>query len=328
MFDELAKIEVREERETPKSDLDKILDAEGEIIKQYEKDERFEMNSGKHSEGYQSLYKKTQEKLANIHVTPEILQLYIDARENTEDSPKTVIRGMYSAALLEIICTTQPDTHTFIDGRGKTFDFLFFEIHNIKNLTLINISGNFILYNAGSQKGSAEYITLHNITGDWTLGNAGSQKGSAQNITLQKIEGDHTFFEAARNSGNLEHITLTEITGNSTLYNAGYEGSIANITLSKIKGDETLYNAGSQKGSAQNITLSRIEGKETLKYSGSDKGIAKQILQEKELTEKQKNLLSRIETIVETIHTLSFEQQRVAHDEIARLQIEIFAGET
>ena len=233
MFDDLKDVKVRDEVKQEKSDLEKVLDAEAEIIKKYEQDGRFKQNSGKENEAYQSLYKLTQEKLADTKITSGLLQSYIDARDNTEKNTTALIRGMYSSTLLEIISTTQPEITTFIDGKNKTFNYLFYYIHHVKNLTLTN-----------------------------------------------------------------------------------------------IKGDETLYNAGSQKGSAQNITLSRIEGKETLKYSGSDKGIAKQILQEKELTEKQKNLLSRIETIVETIHTLSFEQQRVAHDEIARLQIEIFAGET
>jgi len=48
------------------------------------------------------------------------------------------------------------------------------------------------------------------------------------------------------------------------------------------------------------------------------------ILREYQLTEKQKNILLQIETIAKTIHTLSFEQQEKAHDEIAELKEEIF----
>jgi len=69
MFDGLKDVEVREEIETPKSNLDTILDAEAEIIKQYDKDKRFELFEEKNHEAYLSLYTLTQEKLKDITLT-------------------------------------------------------------------------------------------------------------------------------------------------------------------------------------------------------------------------------------------------------------------
>ncbi len=281
MFDELAKVEARAEIETSKSDLDKILDAEGEIIKQYEKDKRFALYNEKNNEAYLTLFKSTQKKLADVSLTPELLQNYIDARDNPEENTIAIIRGMYSAALLEIISTITPETYTFIDGRGKTFNYLFYHIHNVKNLILQNITGNHMLSYAGSHNGNATNITLNKIIGDCTLLYTGSDNGSVENIRVNKIKGNHTLRNAGRDNG-----------------------SIKNITTNKIKGHSTLYDAGINNGSVENI------------------------LEEHQLTEEEHNILSRIETIVETIHTLSLEEQKKAHDEIARLQTEIFSEVT
>ena len=304
MFEELAKIETRKEMKVLKSDLEKVLNIEEKIIKKYENDERFKLYSGKHFEAYQSLYTTVQEKFSNREITPSLLQGYIDARDNTEKDTRAIIRGMYSAALLEIISTKKPETHTFIDGKGKTFNYLFYHIHNVKNLTLINIIGHNTLANAGLNGGNVENITLSEIRGDYTLYNAGMNGGNVENITLHKITGDCTLSFAGRGKGSAKHITLQDIKGNNTLSYAGWNG-----------------------GSAQNITLRDITGHDTLHSADWNNGNLKNILQENQLTEKQKQILSQIELIAQTMYLLSFEEQTRAHDKIARLQKEIFAGE-
>ncbi len=279
LFNAFSELDVRNEQPQEKSDLEKVLAIEAEIIKQHENDERFKQYSENHLEAYKSLYILTQEKLTDVTVTPKLLQRYIDARENTGENTQALIRGMYSAALLEMISTKKPETFTIIEGKNKTFNYLFYCIHNVKN------------------------ITIHNITGDWTLYNAG-RNGSAINITLTKIQGDYILENAGSDNGSATHITLNDIKGNWTLLNAGSNNGIAShITLTNITGDETLYDVG-RNGSATNI------------------------LEEHQLNKKQKNILSQIQIIVENIHALSFEEQKRAHEQITRLQKEIFAGDT
>ncbi len=327
LFDDFIKVEAREERVAEKSNLEKVLYTEEEIIKQYENDKRFEQYKGKEHVAYQLLYTTVKEKLSDIKISPELLKGYIESRDNTEENNQTRIRGMYSAALLEIICTKTPEAHTVIDGEGKTFNYLFYYIHNVKNLTLTNITGNFILYDSGSYEGSATNITLQNITGDDTLFNVGSNHGSATNITLTNIKGNWTLYQVGGNNGSATNITLQHITGNDTLNNAGKNGSATHITLHNVKGDWTLANAGTYCGSVKNVTLQRIQGDYLLYNAGSDHGSTQNILEENELNEKQKNLLTQIQKIAKTIHTLPLEEQTKAHEEITRLQKEIFTGE-
>ena len=279
MFNEFGDVIVREETIPQKSDLEKILDIEKEIIEQYKTNKDFIPYEPRHDEAYKTLRATTQEKIADIPLTSQLLQEYINARENKEDSTDAVIRGMYSSALLEIICTTQPDTVTVIDGKGKTFNYLFYHIHNLKNLTLKNIKGNNILKDAGSYGGNIEYLTLHNIEGSYLLVDAAFKNGSAKYITLQDIIGNNTLSGAGENYGNIEYLTLSNIIGIATLSCAGKRGGIIkNITLQDITGDNTLQNAVRFEGNAKNITLSNVTGKRILDgaayYNGSLKQVA------------------------------------------------------
>ncbi len=302
MFNDFSKLEVRTETIQEKSDLEKVLDMETKIIEMYEIYERFEHYSdysGNEDDEYQSLYTAVQEKLANIKITQEVLQKYINARDNTEQNNQARIRGMYSAALLEIISTKTPEIHTFIDGKNKKFNFLFYHIQNVKNLTLTNIQGDYILYKAG-------------------------MNGSATNITLQHITGENTLSYAGWNGGSAKNITLIDVIGKDTLEHTGLNGSAKNITLSNITGNWTLCNAGSDHGSAKNITLNNITGNYALENAGQN-GSIQNILEENILTEKQKRIISKIKKIVKTMHILSLEEQTKMHEKIAELQNKIFA---
>ncbi len=421
LFDDFTKVEKREEIIPEKSDLDKILNLETEIITQYKNDSQFGKNSQDHEEAYTTLYANVQEKTKDIPLNSELLESYISTRDNLEKNTEAIIRGMYSAALLEATCVVQPNTAIFIDGEGKTFNYLFYHVKNARNVTIQNfkgdnilakagwqgevahitlnniegdellssaglngscehiiltdITGNHTLSQAGSEKGSIKYLRLTNINGDSTLWKMGSFNGTAQHITLDNIKGDDTLasagFEgnveylsinnltgnktlayAGKNSGsinqltlhrikgdytlqdistcgNATHITLTKIEGNQTLEGAGSDnGNIHHLTLSKITGDLTLSDLEGDCVNIKNLTLSEINGNDTFKNANRYGGKINPILREEDFNEHQKSILSQIETIISTIHTLSFEEQKNAHDEIARLQIEIFAGET
>jgi len=218
-----------------------------------------------------------QEKLTDIKISPEFLQSYIDARENTQENTQAIIRGMYSAALLEIICTTQPNTGISINGKGKTFNFLFYHIKHARYLVLQNVKGESILKNAGFPDGSIQHITLNDITGNWTLFAAGSQ------------------------DGNMEY-----------------------ITLNNIKGANQLNAIGSSNGHARYITIKNTKDEHLLTLAGWYNGNAEYVLEEEQLTKRQKRLISQIDKITESIHGLLPDEQQSAHEKIAELQKEIF----
>ncbi len=304
LFDELAKIEAREEKLVPKSDLDTIFTAEEEIIKEHKTDKMFEEYSQRHSEAYSLLKGSTQEKIADIKLTSEMLQEYISARENIEKDTVAIIRGMYSAALLELICKKNSNIKIYINGKGKTFNFLFYYINHVRNLTLKNISGNKVLYHAGSWNGSCEHLSLSGIKGEQILERAGSWNGSAKRIVINNIYGNRLLCYAGAHGGSIKHITVQNVEGNNTLTEVALgEGSAKYLTLKRIKGDYTLKNA--------HINVS-----------------TKYILRENNSDKRQKEIFSQIEKIADIIHTLPFEEQKTAYDEIARLQKEIFSEET
>ncbi len=348
LFEEFGEVKVREEIPTLKSDLEKILNVEEIIIKKYEKSKKLKFQE--ENKAYHSFYEIVKKKLGDIMLTQELLQAYIDARENTKENTAAIIRGMYSSVLLEIISTKTPEKTTVIDGRGKTFNYLFYSIHTVKNVRLSNIKGENIFALAGSLKGNVKYITIDQIEGDDLFALAGSDEGNIEYITLNRIKGFLTLASAGKKRGKVEHIVLNDIEGLWTQHNFCKDhGSGTYITLNKLNGNETLINAGTEKGSinylllneingartlknvgchgnAQHIFLNKINGNETLLNAGLY-GNVNNIIQE-ETNKNQKEILAKIILIAETMYSLSLEEQKAAHDEIAKLQEEIFPGET
>ncbi len=278
LFNELKDVTVREEVVVEKSDLEKVLDIETEIINKYKIDKTNKDYSGEERRAFQAVCAETQERVADIKITPKLLQEYIEVRENTEKNVQAKIRGMYSAALLELAYTKNPDGNLYINGKGKTFNYLFYHANNIKKLTLTNMNGNFLLGYSSYKKGIVEHVTILNAEGDNILGNS------------------------------------------------GWEGNVQYITLINLRGGYTLHNAGSFRGNLQYVTLTNVEEFNTLGDAGMCDGKVKNILREKELNQKQKKSIAEIKKIVETMQDLSLEKQKTAHEKIAQLQKEIFAG--
>ncbi len=326
-FKEFSDVEARKEIPQPVLDIESILEIEREILSQYKHDERFDRELGEHNAAYQSLYSTMQEKMRGVTLTSEILQEYINARENNEVDREAIIRGMYSAALLEIISTTPPDTYTKIDGKGKRFNYLFYYIRNVKKLTLINIEGNRILSFAGNSGGTAEEIILQNMKGHGIL-SRGGYNGHLKKAVLSNINGNNTLsFAGIGLKGSAQYLTINNIVGEYTLSELGsYEGGAAEyIVVNKITGNHTLNFLAKEGGSAHRIIVNNIKGEDLLRYVGSNVDHIFSNTRGKFLKERQKIILSQIETIVENIHALSFEEQTKAHDEIAELQTEIFS---
>ncbi len=339
-FGDYAKIIVREEIVKPQSDLERILEVEKEILEKYKDDKRFD-NIDADRDIYDSVLLDVQERLKDILTQELILQTYISARDNPEENNEAIVRGFYSGALLEIISTENPEMDIVINGRGKTFNFLFYHVHTVKNLTLTNVNGFAILMKAGSDNGTVQYLTINNITGDSLLREAGSSSGSIMYATLSNIKGFGTLSGSARSSGSIEYVTLTNITGDSILDYAGSnKGSAKNITLLNIKGDGTLIRAGNNFGNATHLALMNIDGNNTLFYQNDGRinktiptttvkrDAFKQMIDQDQngINKKTKKILTKIETIVETIHLLSFKDKKNAHEEIAHLQRTVFTG--
>ncbi len=324
MFYDFKDVEVRTEIVIEQSEIEKILDIEVEIIKQCKRDRRFNEQSEKHSEAYESLYSLTVRKTKEIDFSSELLQEYLKMRDNEKEDSEAIIRGMYSAALLEIICKANSGKSIFIDGKDKKFNYLFYRAKNASNLTIKNFKGNAIFASVGGN-GQIECITLHNINGNYTFLDSG-RNGKMKHIVLSNITGDYTFAYAGGDKGVIEHTILIDITGERTFTNAATRGTLKHLTLTNIKGDNT-FAEGNLDGRAEYITLTDITGRHILGPVGLH-GSVEHLLREEDITTKQKEIVKKINELAKSMHSLSFEEQKFEYNEIARLQKEIFAGET
>ncbi len=307
-FKDLADVTVREEKTVQKSDLNKILDIEKEMIDKYSANGRLRIDYDLQHELYQVFKKEVQEKIRDITPTIELLQEYITSRENSEKTDESLLRGMYSAVLLETVCAYTQIKSIIFDGKGREWNYLFYHVQNANN------------------------ISVQHFNGEWILAFAGFDKGKIRNLSCSNIQGSDTLAGAGANGGSIEHVICSKIKGSNTLYDAGAHGSIKYATINEIEGHSTLGYIGNNGGNASHITCTNMS-----QWSGLLEGvdIRSNLILEDDSFEKnrllnthQKEIINKITQIVETIHTLSLEEQKKAHDEIARLQTEIFAGET
>ncbi len=248
MFNDFSELEVREETIPEKSDLEKVLDIEDEILNE-KWDIHFNHLDEEQKEDvfYSELYKNCKKRLEGVSLSSDLLQLYLDSRENTDDTVTGFERGYFSAILLELYCLQNPKKPLFLDGRNKIFHELFSHARYVSNLTLRNVYGEGILSRAG----------IH---------------GKIENVFIENIIGNFLLYEAGMSGGQIKNILVKTVKGNSTLEYAATGGTGENITVMDIQGDRTLISLGKNSGRVQFVQAINIQGNFTLSFAGSEKG--------------------------------------------------------
>jgi len=315
-FDEFGNVTARDEVKTEKSDLEKVLDVEKEIINQYEQDKRLDIGTvgiAGIKELYAEILLRTQFDLPTS-ISQEILQQYLDARENSEKNEEAKLRGIYSSILLERTCSSKKNV--FLTGQNKRWSYLFYFLHcaqnislesflgdemllgagcgeraNVENISLRSMQGKNILAAGGAYKGSLKYVSLAEISGYGVLNNAGNE-GNIDNVTLSNITGDDTLARSGRENGKIKHVSVTGIYGRNLLISAGGDdGKIDHISVNEVKCDENIPTVFGKKpmnnclswignpfGEVSHILLNDITGDGILMWAGDEKKKVKEVI--------------------------------------------------
>ncbi len=303
IFKEFSKLEpVRQEIIKPLSDLEILLDIEKKIFSLYNIHFRGKSHIENGNEAlYDFILKYTFSKIPQSAIHPSIIQKYIEARDNTElNFQDGVVRGMYSGALLEIVCS-QTEEPVIVDGKGKTFHFLFNHVRNAKNVSIKNFKGDLILshagragtvtnlsveeivgdsllYKAASEKGNCEQLSIKNVYGIETLKSAGFCYGRLAFLDLHNISGGYTLSNTEGHYGYLSHVTISELKNcESALFGLGSDAKVEHIHLSQIRSEDLLTRAVIRKGTLNYATFRNITGKDLLSSAGNQEGLISHI---------------------------------------------------
>ena len=323
LFTDFEDVTVREENPVDQSALEKILEVEKEIFVEEKKNNWY--SSFPSSKAYSFLYTSVEKKLANITMTAKLLQEYINTRENHNKNKEADILGMYSSTLLQVTCKTQPDKGIQIDGEGRTFNYLFCQVLRASNVTVCNFKGNSILEYAGSFGGSVKNIVAINITGESTLAYLAHNNGTAENIIAANIQGNDVFSLAGSYEGNLKNILATHIKGNRTYEGMSQQfGNAKYIFATCLEGNWNLPFNDPNQGNEDYIVATDLKGNFT--FNGTESKV-NHFLEDENIDSRQKIIIEKIEQLAKTMYLLPLEEQTKAHEEIARLQTELFAEE-
>ncbi len=319
LFKELADTSVREEKSGEKSALEHILDCEKNIIDTFLKDEVFEGGYITNGLLYEELIIKTQNILQQDFISESMIQAYIHSRENTAKDTEAHLRGMYSSALLQLLCMKNSNQVT-IDGRGKEFNFLFFMLKYAGNVTVKNFRGKNILAGAGSFGGSIKNIDVSNIIGDGVLRYCAIVKGKAENIVATRLKGAYLISSVGADNGSAKNVTITNCVGDNILSWLGcQEGSAENIVATYLIGDNALAMTSANKGYAKNVASSWIKGRENYDHS-----FIENHRKYAHFIPGKRYLLKKITQLSEKISEELPEKRKMIHKEIARLQKLLF----
>ncbi len=353
-FREFSEIETRVESITDAGPLEKLLEVEREIIKQYQEDERFHRFSyANDNEIYKAILQSTTDLIRNISLSAELLQEYVYARQNSVgENGKTrggkpglkpaFARGIFSAALLEILCT-RTDDPIEINGNGKKFDYLFFHAKYARDVYVKNFKGDYIFAALCCYGRNARNITVSEIEGKATLSHLGYNRGNVRNVIATKMKGSHTLY-AATNTTNL---TLLGIQGDHTLHGVGssdwengvnFSKGLTNVSLADISGRDILKDVGSgtnRYGSEWVMRLQEAqphEGREGIRniitHLGEthfSRGGLRNHHFYQSLNQGRKELFDRVILLAQTIFDVPLAERSRVHDEIAQINERIYS---
>ncbi len=264
LFEELRAVEVKEETQVQKSDLEKVLEVEEQVLKSVSQEDLLEDLKSDFfcSKLYPMIYDFCVKELENIQFSSELLQGYVDARVNEDSTGSGHPRGYFSGALLEMLCRTNSGKHIFIDGRNKIFHYLFMHAKYVSHLTLKNVQGDGILSGAGIG-GIIEDVFLENAEGYFIFNTAGAHGGKIRNVTAKNVKGD-SLFQCAAMEGIGENITVIQVQGNFTFYNVGKAGRVTSVQAIDVQGNNTFSFAGCDGGEVRYGLLADSSGTNVL----------------------------------------------------------------
>ncbi len=222
-----------------------------------------------------------------------------------------------------------------------------------ENISLTNISGNYLFSKAGRNKGILRNISLSNCKGDQIFAESG-KNGFIENINLTNCSGFGIFNHAGTDEGTLQNIVLQDISSDMLFSWAGSEsGVIKNIVAIHTQGQNAFEYVGNvlpfknkKEPQSKNIIIGNHQGICLLDHAGERETPLLNVLTEGELlreafrgshtenvlaaetiSDKQKNMLEEIKKLARGIAEKSISEQEQMHNEIARLQKEIFKEE-
>lgn len=216
-----------------KTGLEKLLDIESEIVREYSK--RDTRHGDKINEAYLSIYKELKERLKEVDYNEEDLKGLIYAKiDNEYDIKQSIALGLYTGSLLQLLTERNRQkgkrTIFYIDGKGSNFNYLFYFAKEVDNLTVENFSGEHICGEIGSYGGNAGVVLLKGIKGDWTGDGIGSDGGSAGVVLLKDIKGDHAGWGIGSDRGSIGVVLLKDIKGDGAGEKIGsYKGKVGKL---------------------------------------------------------------------------------------------------
>ncbi|MBT5022883.1 hypothetical protein HOK51_07675 [Candidatus Woesearchaeota archaeon] len=204
---------------------------------------------------YDVLYSDFKNNYCNdFEYGPQHLKDYVCGQMNFTEtgfasSITSVLRGMYSGALLELLCRrTNESGKKFrfeVDGAGNQFDYLFHYARFVDELIIENFKGDDLCSNMLNRAGKGELILVKDCKGT-----VGSFAQSAKSANLLVISGSFSPRWTPADGGNSQVDTVISLDGVNKLNDFYFQNSddANNLFVSKHKFAKKLLTEKKRSG--------------------------------------------------------------------------------
>ena len=346
LFSDYNSLLVRETTEISSS-LEKLLDVEEEIIKIYlKKYLTLGIFIPSDSKAHDELISNIKQRVG-YEITEDLLRAYLSSRENRSKDNEAHMRGIFSSALLELAQSSK-NLPISLNLQGRLFNYLFYGLTNVKNITLENVQGDDILGNAGSF-GTVENIIVKDICGERLLCWAGSNKGHIKNIIGTNIRGINAFSCLGGENGFAENITAVDVYGNFSFSSLGCDGegengqrqNVHSVVGMNLFGNK-FFSELAYEGYVKNIFAYQLKGRnlfDNFSFGGKvedcfifpkvklflDQSKRESCFQYEQIDASKQESLDHLMNYAKTICQLPVEERANVHEKIARLHGDLFS---
>ncbi len=171
----------------PPTNLEHLLVFRNELVPKYE-----QLLTGlSSSDAYKLLYLDLNEKAKDLLFDASDFNDFIIASANQPEHSEEwkIALGLFTGCLLHIWSEQHPEIAVHINGYDTRFDYLFYFAHQVGDLFLSNIDGDYILAFAGSHGGHVGRVELQNVRG-YGVGFKVGFEGQAEKFVMNDTEGE------------------------------------------------------------------------------------------------------------------------------------------
>ncbi|MBS3121970.1 hypothetical protein J4434_03755 [Candidatus Woesearchaeota archaeon] len=279
LFGDLDGIEGARDVQVRNNTLDKLLEVEKELIREYSSKHLVEMLDydvcdmyEEYKKRYIPFYKEVRKRLNETTFNEGDIASLVLAEANNEYSVnEKLVLGVYTGCLASLLTERNRKegkrTRIHIDGKDNIFHFLFLFARDVDDIIVENLKGSWICGYIASHNGHANDIIGVNLEGNSPFAYIGSNEGRVNRLVGLRIKDSEVMSYAFSEGGSCSQMIAVGIRGG--LNNLGFighsdsskrNGKIEQLIVVDVEGrTQPIFGVGSQGNKFNQVIAVKVD---------------------------------------------------------------------